>query len=143
MRFWLGKVGIVLYTREAFLQIAIDVDQREFLRMIWFKNLFAQHSTVKILRFEKVVFGLTSSPFFLNEIIRIHLQKYLRDKRSKKIIQKIIGDLYVEDVTLTLRLTIWVAKNEKIQQYFNSKESNDKPSTGNTNLKVLGLTWYY
>ena len=89
MRFWLGKVGIVLYTREAFLQIAIDVDQREFLRMIWFKNLFAQHSTVKIVRFEKVVFGLTSSPFFLNEIIRIHLQKYLRDKRSKKIIQKI------------------------------------------------------
>ena len=65
IRFWFGKVRIVADTKEAFLQIAIDEDQRQFLRMIWYENVFAQHPTVKILRFEKVVFGLTSIPFFL------------------------------------------------------------------------------
>ena len=102
IRFWLRNVGIVADTKGVFLQIAIDEDQREFLRMIWYKNFFAQHPTLKILRFEKAMFGLTSSPFFLNEIVRIHLQKYLRNDHSKKIIQKIIGDLYTIDVTFSL-----------------------------------------
>ena len=102
IRFWLRNVGIVADTKGVFLQIAIDEDQCEFLRMVWYKFFFAQHPTLKILRFEKAMFGLTSSPFFLNEIVRIHLQKYLRNDHSKKIIQKIIGDLYTIDVTFSL-----------------------------------------
>ena len=42
VRFWLGKIGIVADIKEALLQIAIAEDQRDFLRMIWYKNVFAQ-----------------------------------------------------------------------------------------------------
>ena len=67
--------------------------------MIWYENIFAQKPKIKLLRFARVVFGLTSSPFILNKIVRIHLQRYLRDKKIKEIIQKLIGDLYVHYVT--------------------------------------------
>ena len=163
VRFRLGKIGIVADIKKAFLQIAIDEDHRDFLRMIWYENVFAQNPTVKILRFSIVVFGLTLSPFILNGTVRIHLQKYLRDEHIKAIIQKLIGDLYVYDVTSSLNnqtegqkvyettksclssanfeLRKWVTNDEKLQQYFNSQESNDNPTTSNTNRKVLGITW--
>ena len=63
VRFRLGKIGIVADIKKAFLQIAIDEDQRYFLRIIWYKNVFAQNPTVKILRFARLVFGLTLSTF--------------------------------------------------------------------------------
>ena len=64
--FRLGKIGIVPDIKKAFLQISIDEDQRDFLRTIWYKDIFAQNPTVKILRFARLVFGLTSSPIVLN-----------------------------------------------------------------------------
>ena len=73
VRFRLGKIGIVADIKKAFLQIAIDEDQRDFLRTIWYKDVFAQNPTVKILRFARLVFGLTSSPIVLNWTVRIHL----------------------------------------------------------------------
>ena len=63
VRFWLREIRIVADIKKAFLQIAIDEDQRDFLRIIWYKNVFAQNPTVKILRFARLVFGLTLSPF--------------------------------------------------------------------------------
>ena len=163
VRFRLEKIGIVADIKKAFLQIAIDEDQRDFLGMIWYENVFAQNPTVKILRFVRVVFGLISSPFILNRTVRIHLQKYLRDEHIKEVIQKLIGDLNVDDVTSSFNnqtegqkfyeaaksclssasfgFQKWVTHDVNLQQYFNSKESNDNPTTSNTNRKILGLTW--
>ena len=72
VRFRLEKIGIVADIKKASLQIAIDEDQRDFLGMIWYENVFAQNPTVKILRFVRAVFGLISSPFILNGAVRIH-----------------------------------------------------------------------
>ena len=163
VRLRLGKIGIVADIKKVFLQIAVDEDERDFLRMIWYKNVFAQNPTVKILRFARVVFDLISSPFILNGTFRIHLQKYLRDEHNKEIIQKLIGELYVDDVTSSLNNEIegqqfyeiakscltsasfelrkWVTNDDKLQQYFNYKESNGNLTTNNTNRKVLSLTW--
>ena len=94
--------GIVADIKNAFLQIAIYEDQRDFLRMMWYKNAFAKNPTVKTLHFARVVFGLNSSPFILNGTVRIHLQKYLCEENIKDIIQKLIGDLYVHNVTSSL-----------------------------------------
>ena len=87
-------------------------------------------------------------------MVRIHLQKYLRDEHIKEIIQKLIGDIYVDDVTSSLNNQIegqqfyetvksclrsvsfegckWVMNDEKLQQYFNSKESNYNHTTKGT-----------
>ena len=97
--FQLGKIGIVTDIKNAFLQIAIDEDQRDFLGMMQYKNVFAKNPTVKTLRFARVVFGLNSSSFILNGTVRIYLQKYLCEENIKEIIQKLIGDLYVHNAT--------------------------------------------
>ena len=68
VRFWLGKIGIVADIKKAFLLIVIDEDQPNFVRMIWYENVFAQNHTMKILRFAKV----TSSPLILNGTVVIH-----------------------------------------------------------------------
>ena len=117
--------------------------------MIWYKNVFAQSPTVKILRFVRLVFGLTSSPFIVNGTVRIHLQKYLSDEHIKEIIQKLIGDLYVDDVTssfsnqidgqkiyelaklclssASFELRKWVTNDEKLQQYLILKKAMTIP----------------
>ena len=91
VRFWLEKIQIVADIKKAFLEIAINKYQRDFLRMIRYENVFAQNPMMRILRFATVVFGLISSPFILNGTVKIHLQKYLSDKEIKEIIQKLIG----------------------------------------------------
>ena len=63
--------------------------------MIWFENIFTQNPTMKILRFAREIFGRRQTLLFSTE----RLQKKLRDKHIKEIIQKLIGDLYFDDVT--------------------------------------------
>ena len=94
--------GIVADIKNTFLQIAIYEDQRDFLRMMWYKNAFAKNPTVKTLHFARVVFGLNSSPFILNGTVRIHLQKYLCEENIKDIIQKLIGDFSTNQKVLCL-----------------------------------------
>ena len=51
------------------------------------------------LRFTRVVFGLTSSPFLLNGTIKIHVSKYLPVPHYTDVVKKLILNLYVDDST--------------------------------------------
>ena len=46
-----------------FLQIGIVVPDKEFLRFLWFDDVFATEPKIVRNRFTRVIFGLTSSPF--------------------------------------------------------------------------------
>ena len=50
-----------------------------------------------ILRFARVLFGLTCSPFLLNGTVKSHLQKHLQNENIAKFIERLLGDLYVDD----------------------------------------------
>ena len=52
--------------------------------------------TPTTLRFTRVVFGLTLSPFLLNGAMKHHLEKYILNPNSTEIIKKLIMDLYVD-----------------------------------------------
>ena len=99
IRFRLGKIGVAADTRKAFLPIAINKNDRDYLRMIWFDNLFIENAEIKILRFARLVFGLSSSPFVLNGTVKIHLEKFINDEQKRKVIIKLLRDLYVDDIT--------------------------------------------
>ena len=62
--FHTGKIGIVADVKQVFLQTEISEEHRNFLRFIWFKNVFSTNSEQIILSFKRVIFGLTCSPSY-------------------------------------------------------------------------------
>ena len=79
---------------KAFLQVRVREPDRDALRFHWIKDV---HSTeVEILRFTRVVFGLTSSPFLFNGVIARHLE--LIEPRHPETVAEIRKSLYVDDL---------------------------------------------
>ena len=79
--------------KQAFLQISMDENDRDYLRMVWFDNVLSTNPTMKLLRFTRMVVGLTSSPFVVT--VKINLKKFLSDNQKKDVIIKLLRDLYV------------------------------------------------
>ena len=50
-----------------------------------------------IARFCRVVFGVASSPFLLNAMIKQHLQKYANG--NPELVKALLNSLYVDDMT--------------------------------------------
>ena len=57
IRFRIGKIGIVADLRQAFLQIEIDNEHRNFLRFLWFDDISLHTPADIILRFARLPLG--------------------------------------------------------------------------------------
>ena len=71
IRFRLGKVALISDMKQVFLQIQIDTEHRDFLRFLWYNDIRTDFLP-SVLRFTRLVFGLTSSPFILNATAKFH-----------------------------------------------------------------------
>ena len=60
LRFWTGKIGLIADIKQAFLQIEVAPEHRNFLRFMWFDDVFKIHSELISLRFTRVLFGLAA-----------------------------------------------------------------------------------
>jgi hypothetical protein len=72
-RFRSYPVALVADIEKAFQMISVNPDDRDVLRFLWVENPFDDDV---ILRFTRVVFGVSSSPFLLTATIRHHLETY-------------------------------------------------------------------
>ena len=97
LRFRIGKIGLVSDIKKAFLQIEVAPEHRNYLRFLWYDDVYKPNPKLIILRFTRVVFGLTCSPFLLNGTLKSHLRKFLKDKSIIKYIERLLRDLYVDD----------------------------------------------
>ena len=71
IRFRLGKVALISDMKQVFLQIQIDTEHRDFLQFLWYNDIRTDFLP-SVLRFTRLVFGLTSSPFILNATAKFH-----------------------------------------------------------------------
>ena len=85
--------------KQAFLQTEISEEHRNFLRFLWFKDVFSTNSEQILLRFRRVIFRLTCSPFLLNGAVRVHLKKYLPLRDYTEIVRQLLLNLYVDDIS--------------------------------------------
>ena len=69
LRFRENRVALVGDIERAFLNISVDVSDRDCLRFRWVDDVSDSNSSV-------VVFGLNASPFLLNGTIRHHLATF-------------------------------------------------------------------
>ena len=76
IRFRVWKFGLVADVRKAFHQIQIDEKHRNFLRFIWLEDILSDNPKLLILRFQRVIFGVNSSPFLPNGTLDYHISKY-------------------------------------------------------------------
>ncbi|XP_064477172.1 uncharacterized protein LOC135391024 [Ornithodoros turicata] len=77
LTFRLHRIAIIADIEKAFLQILLDVQDRDFLRFFWYEttpSVEGQLPRLEIWRMTRVPFGATSSTFLLAATIHHHLQ---------------------------------------------------------------------
>ena len=75
LRFGIGKIGLVSDIKQAFLQIEVAEEYRDYLRFLWYLNADDEQPT--ILRFNRVTFGINCGPFLLNGTIETHVERLI------------------------------------------------------------------
>lgn len=96
VRFRSFKVALTGDIEKAFLMISVAEHDRDVLRFLWVDDLAKDPPDIRILRFTRVVFGVSSSPFLLNATIRYHLEQYLDSHPD--LIRCLLQSTYVDDV---------------------------------------------
>ena len=90
-----NKVVILADVNQAFLNVEVSAEDRDFLRFLWFDmNCEGEH--IVIYSFLMVVFRIISSPYLLNGTIKNNLEKYrLTDE---ELVERLKEDFYVDDL---------------------------------------------
>ena len=150
LRFRKHRYACLADIQKAFLQIEIAPEHRDALRFLWIKD-----GIVWVLRFARLPFGLTSSPFILAAVLRKHLAT---SRVSKDLTEQILASFYVDDniwsvdtveelmhrheVSLTefqkagMMLRKWNANSLQAREHFKTL-GDDTPDVET----VLGLKW--
>ena len=82
---------------KGFLMISVAEEDRDVLQFLWIDDISKAAPEVLTLRFKRVMFGVSSSPFLLNATIRHHIEQY--KDIDPQFVEKFIQSIYVDDVT--------------------------------------------
>ena len=76
--------------------ISVAEQDRDVLQFLWFDNALLEKPTMIELRFARVVFGVSSSPFLLNATVKHHLERFLAT--YPETVTSILESICVDDV---------------------------------------------
>ena len=93
LRFWTSIITLTADIERAFLQICVDERDQDVLQFLWFDDVAKPQPEVQTPKFTCVVFGVSSSPFLLNAMIRHHLKKYT--STHLELVKRISESFYV------------------------------------------------
>ncbi|GBN02393.1 hypothetical protein AVEN_19009-1 [Araneus ventricosus] len=63
--------------KQAFLNVELDESDKNVTKFFWTDNPECFTESIEVLRFNRVLFGINSSPFLLSATIKHHLKKYV------------------------------------------------------------------
>ena len=81
---------------EAFLMVSIAEVDRNVLRFLWVDDISKEEPEIVVLRFTRVVFGVSSSPFLLNATVAHHIGQY--ETVDPVFVEKFLENIYVDDL---------------------------------------------
>ncbi|XP_065068275.1 uncharacterized protein LOC135693670 [Rhopilema esculentum] len=110
-----SRVALVGDIEKAFLNIEINQEDRDCLRFLWLDGINKTEPKICIMRFRRVVFGVNSSPFLLNAVLRHHIGKY--QNVDPNFVSKLTESFYVDDLVTGTKNV-----NEARSLYLNAKE---------------------
>ena len=76
LRFRGHRIALVGDIEKAFLMVHIAEEDKDALRFLCIDDIDKAKPKVDVLRFTRVVFGVSSSPFLLNATIKHHIGQY-------------------------------------------------------------------
>ena len=89
IRFRTYKVALVSDIQQAYLNVEINEEDRDFLRFLWIDNIDSENPKVITYRFTRVLFGMGPSQFLL--AILKHFDKYSYDP---EFVKKFLRDFF-------------------------------------------------
>ncbi|GFS85268.1 integrase catalytic domain-containing protein [Trichonephila clavipes] len=97
INFRLNRVAISSDIRQAFLQICLADKHKDFVRFLWTDSnpRIGEKLTLQVYRFNRVIFGVNSSPFLLAATIKYHTEKY--NEIHPITVQHLDSFMYVDD----------------------------------------------
>ncbi|XP_056016952.1 uncharacterized protein LOC125656535 [Ostrea edulis] len=155
LRFRMNRIGIVADIEKAFLQVGLQVKDRDATRFFWLKDVNTRsiENNTQVYRFCRVPFGVISSPFLLAATIDHHLSMY-----NSETAENIRNNIYVDNVitgvdtvtdaevlykdskeifsAMSMNLRDWASNNK---EFYNSIPKSDQ--SVREKMKILGLTW--
>ncbi|XP_053395800.1 uncharacterized protein LOC128555967 [Mercenaria mercenaria] len=151
LRFRLHKIALVADIEKAFLQIGLQLDQRDVTRFLWLKDINAptvDSRNIQEYRFCRVPFGVISSPFLLGATVQSHMDTYNTD-----LAQQVKDNMYVDNLITgtstegeaihfymfgkaSMNLREWISNSDIVNKYIPSDSRADTDS-----MSVLGLCW--
>ena len=76
--------------------VLIATKDRDSLRFLWIDNIASCLPKIVMLRFTRVVYGITSSSFLLNATLQLHLKK--NEMEDPSFVNKFMHSIYVDYV---------------------------------------------
>ncbi|GFQ96579.1 integrase catalytic domain-containing protein [Trichonephila clavata] len=163
LRFLKNPVAFTADVKSAFLQIELDLRDREFTRFFWTDNL---NNDPYVLNFTRVLFGLRPSPYLLAATLKHHFKKY--KEQYPHTFDLLNSSIYVDDficgrndVPDALRTTLeclqifsdasmllrkWRTNSKQLdllwqQEGVETEFSETSATDLKPPIKVLGLAW--
>ena len=93
-KFRVHPIVLTVDIEKAYLQISIDDEHRDYLRLLWYRNL--QEESIINYRFTTVIFGVTSYQFLLNGTEQTHANKY--ENIDPGFVRKVKKHFYVNNL---------------------------------------------
>ncbi|KAK2546895.1 hypothetical protein P5673_033374 [Acropora cervicornis] len=95
MRFRYHQIALAADIEKAFLMVQVAKADRDVLRFLWINDPTSEDPNIVVKRFNRVVFGVTSSPFLLNGTVRHHVSNY--EVEDPQFVNDFLSSLYVDD----------------------------------------------
>ena len=96
LRFRSYKTALVGDIEKAFLNIEIDPIDRDCLRFLWVSDIKSENPDIIVYKYNTVVFGVNSSPFILNAVLRHHIESFA--SHDPEFTSKVVQSFYVDDL---------------------------------------------
>ena len=77
MRFRYNRIALSADIEKTFLMVGVTEPDRDVLRFLWVDDPTSEVPRIVLKRFNRVVFGVKSSPFLLNGTSQVMNQKIL------------------------------------------------------------------
>ena len=99
LRLRIGAIAITPEINQPFMQIPTAKEHQNFLRFLWFEDIFDVNSGIIVYRFTRVIFGIIPNPLLINRTPKVHFSQSLHQQIYENfILEKLLRDLYVVDL---------------------------------------------